>query len=173
MKKYHSMMAMLALMVAAFGFVACGSDDDEYENGSEKTSSSLTVITSSGDKYILLTEKDGYEDNIGNLTNSGTIWCFLRKENTSNTVYLHIYLDKEGMTIKDFPNGHDLGQPTLNFGLLRTYTNEYDYLSGSIMVIQNNDNSFVLDFKNYSAQNESGKRITINGKLKVVNEVYY
>ena len=41
------------------------------------------------------------------------------------------------------------------------------------MVIQNNENSFVVDVKNYSAQNESGKRITINGKLKVVNEKYY
>lgn len=160
-------------MVVAFGFFACGSDDDEDENSSENTSSSLTVVTSIGEKYILLTEKEGYEDNIGNLTDRGTIWCFLRMEHTSNTVYLHIYLDKKSMTIKDFPQGYDLGQPTLNFGTSRTYTNEYDYLSGSIKVIQNNGDSFVLEFKNYSAQRESGKSITINGTLKVVNEEFY
>ena len=163
---------ILAMIIAVFGCVSCGGSDDEEEQGG-KANSSLTVVDSNGDKYILLTANDGYEDKIGNLSDKGTIWCFLRKENTSNTVYLHIYLEDKNMTINDFNKGYDLGQPTINFGQQKTYANEYDYLSGSIKVIQNNGNSFVLDFKNYSAQNEKGRNININGTLKVVNEQYY
>ena len=38
MKKLYSIMMMLAMMVAALSFTACGSDDDEVDNGNVEAS---------------------------------------------------------------------------------------------------------------------------------------
>ena len=39
MKKFYSTIAMLAMMVAALSFTACGSDDDEIDNGGDSNAS--------------------------------------------------------------------------------------------------------------------------------------
>jgi hypothetical protein len=38
MKKLHSIMMLLALMVAAFSFTACSDDDDDFDDGGENIS---------------------------------------------------------------------------------------------------------------------------------------
>lgn len=43
MKKIYSTMMMLAMMVAALSFIACGGDDDEIDNGGEKGQKTIKI----------------------------------------------------------------------------------------------------------------------------------
>ena len=176
MKQIYSTLMMLAMMVAALSFTACGGDDDEDEDESKNSRDYLTLIKSNGEKYYSLTGIDWMNEEdyavYGYLTKRGHIFCFMCKENTSNTSYLHIMLPKD-MSISDFPTGYDLGECPLRFGIIYTIENEYDYDSGSLRVVKNDGKSFTLEFKNYKAVKDKERSITVNGRLYVVNEELY
>lgn len=179
MKKLYSTIMMLAMMVAALSFTACGGgddDDDDFGGGGKKTKNTITITDDSGDVYYSISVFDwtSEDDDInGNLTEDGTIYCFMSRKNVIDADYLHIYLENGEKSISDFPKGYDLGTPTVNFGVLRTYTNEYDYVSGSIKVSRNDGNSFTLEFNDYVAAKQSGAKITIRGNLYVEKMKYF
>lgn len=66
MKKYYSVLVMLAMMVAALSFTACGGDDD-----SESTSSSALVGTWDVVSNIRYSPYDSEEENV-----KGVYWVF-------------------------------------------------------------------------------------------------
>ena len=56
MKKYYSVLVMLAMMVAALSFTACGGDDEEEDGGSIPSPSSSMVIRINGVDWAASTE---------------------------------------------------------------------------------------------------------------------
>lgn len=178
MKKLYSTIMMLAIMVAALSFTACGGDDDDDNGGSggggSNSASSLTVVKSNGEKYVSL---DGLEwassyNSNGSLTD-GAIYCQMTKENAVNMSYLYINLVNGEKSISDFQNGYDLGKPTINFGAYPSSDNKYKYVSGTIKVIGNNGKEFTLKFDKYKAEKTSGSNIVINGTMYVEKEKFY
>lgn len=179
MKKIYSKIMMLAMMLAAFNFSACSSssDDNGSDNGGgAKGNSSLTLTTAEGTKYVLLSYHQAFVsegDNInGNLADDATIFWYMTPQDSWSPQYVHILLGKQ-MSISDFPKGYDLGEPTISFGIIRSYENEYDYDSGSIKVTNNDGKSFTLEFNHYKASKSSSASITINGTLYVEKERYH
>jgi len=174
MKKLYSTIMMLAMMVAALSFTACGGDDDDGDDIDTGGSSyTLTVTNQDGKVYHTFPKIDGV-DWIGHLTNESertNVWCFM----SVGTTYLNIYFQPNNLTVQDFYVGCDLGTPDLNFGILRTRTNKYRYESGSISVIKNDGSHFFLKFDNYFARNVeySSKTILVNGTLEVEKEILH
>ena len=176
MKKFLPTTMMLAMMLAAFIFSACSSssDDNGSDNGGgAKGNSSLTLTTAEGTKYVLLSYHQAFVsegDNInGNLADDASIYWYMTPQNSWSPRYVYILLGKK-MSISDFPNGYDLGEPKICFGMVRSRDNEYKYSSGSIKVLNNNGNSFTLEFNNYKAEKTNGASVTINGTLYVEDE---
>lgn len=134
-------------------------------------STSLVIVRYSGERY---TTREGLEwtgaDPNGNLTDDGSIFCWMVKENTLSTIYFRINLTKGEKAVRDFPVGYNLGTPTVNFGLTPGSDNKYKYGSGSLIVISNNGKGFTLKFDNYWATRTSTSSIIINGTLYVEKE---
>ena len=150
------------------------SDNNEGADGNANESNPLTLLTSNDVKYVLLSGpmvSDG--DNVnGNLADDGTIYWYMTPQSSWSPQYVHLLLG-EKKSISDFPKGYDLGQLSINFGMVRSRENEYDYNSGSIKVTNNDGKSFTLEFNNYKASKSSGASITLNGSLYVEKERYY
>ena len=150
------------------------SDNNEVADGDTNESNPLTLMTSNDVKYVLLSGpmvSDG--DNVnGNLADDGTIYWYMTPQSSWSPQYVHLLLG-EKKSISDFPKGYDLGQPSINFGMVRSRENEYGYDSGSIKVTNNDGKSFTLEFNNYKASKSSGASITLNGSLYVEKERYY
>ena len=175
MKKLYSTIMMLAMMVAALSLTACGGSDDEGGgavnpggNGNNPNNT-LTIVHSFEGKYVTLDAKGYPQSYNGYLTDRGTIFCYMVKENYSNPNYLHIHLENGEKSISDFPVGHDLGNPTLSFP---STSSRYKYLSGEVKVINNNGKGFTLEFNDYKAKRNAEQEITLNGTLFVEKEVY-
>lgn len=170
MKKIYSTLTMLAMMVAALCFTACGGDDDGDDIDIGGKSYTLTVTTSGGDVFNNFPKIDGM-DWLGHLTNESdktNIWCML----SVSARYLNIYLEQNDLQVGDFYVGYDLGTPDLNFGITRAYDNTYRYESGSISVIKNDGSHFILKFDDYFARNvkSASRTIIVNGTLEVEKE---
>ena len=170
MKKLHSMIMMIAMMIALSSSTCSGSSDDEDDyGGGANGNSSLTLTTSGGTKYVLLSYHPFVDegDNInGNLADDASIYWYMTPQNSWSPRYVYILLGKK-MSISDFPNGYDLGEPKICFGMVRSRDNEYKYSSGSIKVLNNDGKSFTLEFNDYTASKSSGASITLNGTLYV------
>ena len=172
MKKLYSTIMTLAMMLALCSSTCSGgSDDDDVVNGGgENTGTSSLWLTTSNDvKYVLLTYHQVFAnegDNVnGNLTDNATIYWYMTPQTSWWPEYVYILLDSN-MSISDFPTGYDLGERKINFGLLKS-ENKYKYSSGSIKVLNNDGNSFTLEFNDYTASKSSGASITLNGTLYV------
>lgn len=182
--KLYSTIIMLAMMVAAFGLTACSSDDDNGDEGggtSQSSSSSFKMVSSKGGVYYIENVKDySIGENRGNLSENGHIWCYLRASKPDEvhgmtSGYFRIILGGK-KSIGDFPKGYDLGELDMNFavGIGYSYKNKFNYVDGSITVIDNNKKGFTLKFDNYVAEHSSGNgwTMTVNGTLYVENEKY-
>lgn len=153
---------MLAMMIAALSFTACGDDEEDGNN-----TSSLT-ITKDGK-----TKKDRYND-------PGT--C--KKESDKITFFIgldpgdfHFYfpLNEYGedfqlsslyVGFNDFPVIHWRTYETLNF-----YYWDCDYLSGSVTVTENNNQYVSVRFDQYhfiatNDHNDVSHDFTFNGTIK-------
>ena len=150
-----------------------GGNNEGTDEGNNE-SNPLTLQTSNGSTYVLLSgPMVSDDDNVnGNLADDGTIYWYMTPQSSWNPQYVHLLLG-EKMSISDFPKGYDLGQLSINFGMVRSRENEYDYDSGSIKVTNNDGKSFTLEFNNYKASKSSGASITLNGSLYVEKERYY
>ena len=171
MKKLYSTIMMLAMMIALSSSTCSGSSDDEDDyGGGANGNSSLTLTTAEGTKYVLLSYHQAFVsegDNInGNLADDASIYWYMTPQNSWSPRYVYILLSKK-MSISDFPNGYDLGEPKICFGMVRSRDNEYKYSSGSIKVLNNDGKSFTLEFNDYTASKSSGASITLNGTLYV------
>jgi hypothetical protein len=183
MKKLYFGIMLLAMMVAALSFTACGGDDDEDVSGGGGSSPSgtLKMVSSKGGEYYVENDKEAYSigSNRGNLSDRGHIWCYLRASKRDEvhgmtSGYFRI-TPGNGKSISDFPQGYDLGEVDMNFATQGDYNhnNKFNYASGSIKVIANDGKSFTLRFDNYVAERSSGWTMTVNGTLYVENEKTY
>ena len=166
MKKLYSTMMMLAMMVAALSFTACGGDEDDGISNTT-SASTLKIVSSKGQIYDLADERG---DNKGKLSHDGDIWCFVVG---GGLHYFRIILE-ETKSISDFHVGLDLGE--LDMHLAQGYyshTNKFYYSSGSISVIANDGKGFTLKFDDYVAKRNDGWTMTVNGTLYVEEEKYY
>ena len=147
------------------------SDSNKGADGDTNESNPLTLLTSNDVKYVLLSGSmvsDG--DNVnGNLADDATIYWYMTPQSSWSPLYVHLLLG-EKMSISDFPKGYDLGHFSINFGMVRSRENEYDFDSGSIKVTNNDGKSFTLEFNNYKVSKSSGASITLNGSLYVEKE---
>ena len=160
--------------------ITASGDDDEgvIGGGGSSPSSTLKMVSSKGGEYYVENGKEDYSigSNRGNLSERGHIWCYLRasKRDEANNMasgYFRIKLGNK-KSISDFPIGYDLGEVNMNFATFSdySYTNEFNYASGSIKVIANDGKSFTLKFDNYVAKRSSGWTMTVNGTLYVEEE---
>lgn len=179
MKKLSSILMLAMLCIAALCLNACGDDDENGSNGGggnsgSSSATSLTIVKSSGEKYITLggLEWASEYDTDGYLTDDGVIWCILTYEKGLSVSYLYINLANGEQSISDFTSGYDLGNPSVNFGKYKTYENKYKYSSGSVKVVNNNGKGFTLKFDNYKAERSSSSNIVINGTMYVENEKF-
>lgn len=186
MKKLYSTIMLLAMMVAALGLTACGGDDEDRDGGAggsinPSSSSTIKMVSSKGGEYYIENiEGHSIGSNMGNLSDRGHIWCFLRASKKDEihgmtSGYFRIKLGSV-KTIADFSVGLDLGEVDMNFATKGDYNhyNEFNYASGSIEVIANDGKSFTLRFDNYVAErSSSGWTMTVNGTLYVEDEKYY
>lgn len=78
MKKYYSIFAMLAMMVVALSFIACGDDDDDGANGGGGSSSLVGTWDIVSTAYYMEGYEPEYEE--GN----GEYWVF-----TANKMTVH------------------------------------------------------------------------------------
>ena len=175
MKMNYSILGMLATMIAILSFAACSSSNDDELGGSggaNSTSSTLKMVSSKGEEYMLL---DYFgEPQMGNLSERGHIWCKLAcVKGSGSGGNFRIKLGSVKI-ISDFPVGLDLGEVDMNFATQGDYNhyNEFNYTSGSITVIANDGKSFTLKFDNYVAERSSGWTMTVNGTLYVEKEKY-
>lgn len=77
MKKYYSVLVMLAIMIAALSFTACGGDDDEDDGGN--TSSSALVGT-----WELVSTTDYYNGKVENTEAGDEYWVI-----TADKITIH------------------------------------------------------------------------------------
>ena len=157
---------MLAMMVAALSFTACG-DDNKYEDFFNGLNSYTLFITNQDGKEYHTLPKEDRINWIGHLFNESdktTVTCMM-----TGAADLHIFFQPNDLTLQDFYPGCDLGTPELNFGLMRSYSNRYRYESGSISVIKNDGSHFILKFDNYFTRKLKypSKTILVNGTLEV------
>jgi len=178
MKKLYSTIMLLAMMVTALSLTACGDDDDETGGDGSSPTSTLKMVSSKGGEYYIEKGDVNYSigNNRGNLSKNGHIWCYLRasKSDAANGMtsgYFRIKMENR-KSISGFPKGYDLGECDMNFATYSdySYTNEFDYVSGSIKVIANDGKSFTLKFDDYVAEHDGGWTMTVNGTLYVEDE---
>lgn len=157
MKKLYSTIMLLAMMVAALSFTACGDDDeDEIEGGG--SSSTIFSITIDGEK----SEYDKhYLDNM-NLTGR---W-------EENEILIGTYkgdfrlLFPSEITFSSFTVGYDsFEDDAVKFNLgLRSCT----YASGSATVIANDGKNMRIRFNNYKFTWNTSHEIIFDGTLNIV-----
>ena len=150
MKKLHSIMMLLALMVAAFSFTAC-SDDDDNDNGLEgDTSSSSFTVTYNETKEVY----DGYNLlTLGpscNIEDDEIDFFFYRR----NGMYFHwvfpfqTYGDIDAsyfhVGFNDFIDMYlyDIGNASID-----NAKHSCDYVSGKASVIANDGKNITVKFE--------------------------
>lgn len=122
MKKYYSVLVMLAMMVAALSFTACGGSDDEEDGGGIPSPSSSMVIRINGVDWTASTENPPlFYGHFDGSNSAGLIFTkFTRKETTEMQ---HFFPDTFHFDIMMKPNvsitkGMDLAKSAdvVNYG---------------------------------------------------------
>ena len=158
MKKYYSVLVMLAMMVAALSFTACGGDDEEEDGGSTPSpSSSMTIKINSVD-WAASTENPPLF--YGHFDGSGLIFTkFTRKETTEMQ---HFFPDTFHFGITMKPNvsitkGMDLAksEDVVNYG----GNTEFSLSEG----VLGQDG---YRYGNYSSKDATGSAVVVDFKEK-------
>lgn len=141
--------------------------NNQEDNKDVKGNSSLSLVTSTRIRYVLLSYFSSMVtsgDNVnGNLTDDGNIYWYMTPEDSWSPLTVSLSLKKK-MSISDFPKDYDLGDLSIVFASF-----EYEYYSGSVKVINNDGKSFTLEFTDYKAFYITNY-IGINGTLYVQKE---
>ena len=150
MKKLYSTIMMLAMMVAALSFTACGgsNSDDEFDGGGSSSSpgSNKATISYAGKDYKISSpymEMYVYEEN----TNGKKYFYFW----LGNTLQMFIYVNQKPTV------GSDLNSysPKISISDMYKSMGYYDlssiaYKSGTAKVINVDNNSITVSFEKYT-----------------------
>ena len=156
MKKLYSTIMMLATIVAALSFTACGGSDDEDVNidniisGDNSSNYSYTItkdgeVTKYPNKYL---DKGRWNEN--------KHWLFLSHTLTNELFWIYPY----SVSYTDFVKGYDIMKEAKYVDYvypsqLNTY--KYKHISGSATVIDNSNKIITIQFSNLKLVYNSGK----------------
>jgi len=161
MKKHYSKLMMLAIMVAALSFTACGGDDEEEDGGSIPSPSSSMVIRINGVDWAASTENPPlFHGHFDGSNSAGLVFTkFTRKETTEMQ---HFFPDTFHFGITMKPNvsiskGMDLAKSAdvVNYG----GNTEFSLSEG----VLGQDG---YRYGNYSSKDATGSAVVIDFKEK-------
>ena len=175
MRKIYSTMMMLAMMVAALSFTACGGDDDEVDTGGAGSgSSSIFTITRDG----VVNEVENTEWISPQFTNKalkrGAGFSLYDYPLMRGTIYIIFPQEQYGEYLRpsDFPVGYsDFDSYATDIVFVSPEQAGWDgeCISGSARVLKNSGNSITVQFDNYMFYVERrghSRQYTLNGTLE-------
>lgn len=170
MEKYRLTIAMLAMMVAALSFTACGGDDDEVDNGSG--SNTVFTITVDGKEHNYNSGYLEYMDLLGtweSLSNSN----FLSIGVPSLLSEFRIYYPMNTNPSSYFKVGYDsFENDATEICLSGGSRYNCSYVKGSAKVTKNDGKNLTVKFSKYTfTWNGGGREIIFDGTLNIL--LYY
>lgn len=167
MKKLYSTVMMLAMMVAALSFTACGGDDDEVDNGGG--SNTALTITVDGQEHNY---SSGYLESMDLLGTweSSSVGDFISIGVPSLVSEFRIYYPKNTNPSSFFKVGYDTFEDdATEICLSGGSRHNCSYVSGSATVIKNDGKNMIVKFSNYTfTWNKGGREIMFDGTLNIV-----
>lgn len=162
MKKFYSTIMLLAMMVAALGFTACGGDDDEEDEINLKQDYDILQIN--GKSYACYgyrcaatfsSSKDRLLLPCGELSDA--------QQGEYNYDYMYEIGLEDGQNLKKGSKLEDFS-PILSSTV--DYYNDYDYSSGSATILDMTSKYITVKFDSFRFGNGS-KSYTFNGTVQL------
>lgn len=169
MKTVYSTIMMLALMVAAFGFIACGSDDEDNDGESSKGKKTLTIdgeayfcskesVVSQGSSlyltiYAIGDTKDGFH-------NEKILTVVLAPSRVSELSVGDVF-DYDVISVRNFNNYNEI--------VVNTYN--WDATSGSITIKEITETTLTIQLNKLVMESYRGAIRTIDGTAKLTNSL--
>jgi len=174
MKKLYSSIMLLAMMVAALSFTACGGDDDE--NGGSNLKQDYDILQVNGVDYACYGYRCAvtYTSTWNKTNNSGEIMLPCgklsdAKKGEYDYDYMYI-INLEGS--EDLKNGSKLENYSLKFKSYEDFYSKYNYDSGSATVTDiRSDKYITIKFDSFMVTNKDGDSYVLNGTVQLAFDV--
>ena len=170
MKKLYSTIMMHAMMVAALGLTACGSDDDEEDEINLKQD--YDILQVNGVDYACYGYRCDitYSSTWNKTKNSGELLLPCGKlSDAKKGEYDYDYM--YGIKIegsKELKNGSKLEDYSLQFDSSEDYYHKYYYTSGTATVVGiRSDEYITVKFDSFIVSNKDGGSYVLNGTVQL------
>ena len=169
MKKLYSTIMMLAMMVAALSFTACGGDDDDGDNNGNSGHGGMTLIVD-GDSFY------ARQCNVEQTRGRGMYLNITAyNSSTSHVLVVHISPSK----VADLKEGQVFDYDEIGIQTFRHQTdlvyNTYEWkaIKGDITIVKITDMELTIRINDMELEHRNGVKHTVSGTVELDSGAYY